>query len=283
MSSEALATREFEFTRADFERVKTLIYRRAGITLNDGKEQLVYSRLARRVRLLSLQRFCDYLDRVERGDDEWQPFVNALTTNLTAFFRESHHFDMLTEHLRACSHRPLRIWSAAASTGEEPYSLAMTAIETFGPQPPVQILASDIDTQCLATAREGVYPLERVDKLPLALKRQYLQKGKGAREGFARVRPAVRELVTFRQINLLDDAWPITDRFDVIFCRNVMIYFDKPTQRRLLEKMVQVLRPDGLFFAGHSETFAHATDLITLVNRTVYRLSDHRMAARGAR
>ncbi|MBI2381808.1 MAG: chemotaxis protein CheR [Gammaproteobacteria bacterium] len=249
--------REFRFTEADFDRVCRLIYRHAGIRLNANKESLVYSRLTRRLRALDLSSFARYLDRVEADAEEFQAFVNALTTNLTAFFRENHHFQKLSGFLENRRDRgELRIWSAAASTGEEAYSIAITAAQTYDRHdPPVRILATDVDTKVLETGQLGIYPLERVERLPLELKRGYFLRGKGARAGQVRVVDELRELIEFRPLNLLAEAWPGIGQYDAIFCRNVMIYFDKPTQLRLLERFVHHLKPGGLFFAGHSESF----------------------------
>jgi chemotaxis protein methyltransferase CheR len=270
--------REFNFTAADFERVRQLIYRHAGISLAPIKQNMVYSRLARRLRARNQTSFASYLALLERGDpEELEVFVNSLTTNLTAFFREAHHFEILAKHLgkiaaRASAGQPLRIWCAAASTGEEPYTLAITACEAFHTlTPPVSILASDIDTQVLATARQGIYPLDRVDKLPHERLRAFFLKGTGHHDGQARVRPELQKLVNFTRVNLLDEHWPnVPGPFDVIFCRNVMIYFDKPTQRQILQKFSPLLRDDGLLFAGHSESFMHAADLFHSLGRTVY-------------
>ena len=235
---------------------------------------MVYSRLARRLRSLRLRSFADYFSYLEQHEEEWQQFINALTTNLTAFFRENHHFEMLAAHVRKHAHerRPLRIWCSASSTGEEPYSLAMTMIEALGSfAPAVEIIASDIDTGVLTIARTGIYPEDRIEQLEPARKKSFFLRGKGAQRGKVRVRPELQALVEFRQINLLDGNWGIEPGLDVIFCRNVMIYFDKATQNKILERMVHLLRPDGLFFAGHSESFVQATHLVKLIERTVYR------------
>lgn len=272
--AEPLETREFHYTRADFERVRSMLYKRSGISLSDSKEQMVYSRLARRLRALRLNSFTDYFEFLSQNDSEWQQFTNALTTNLTAFFRESHHFEQLAKHLKQHAHssRKLRIWCSAASTGEEPYSLAITAIEAFGrSNPPVEIIASDIDTGVLATAEAGIYAESRVEQLSMERKKRFFLRGKGSNHGKVCVRDELRDLIVFRQINLLGDQWGIEPGLDIIFCRNVMIYFDKPTQSKLLERMVHLLRPDGLFFAGHSESFVQATHLVKLIGRTVYK------------
>lgn len=270
--------KEFDFTRRDFERVRALIHGRAGISLADSKQEMVYSRLARRLRATGIQSFGRYLDDLEAGrmDKEWEAFTNALTTNLTSFFREAHHFPLLLEHLvaiRKKDTRPLTIWCSAASTGEEPYSIAMTACEAFNTlTPPVQIVATDIDTNVLATAANGVYPMERMDKMSPERLRRFFLKGKGAHEGMARVRPELRSLVTFRQLNLLADGWPLEGTFDAIFCRNVMIYFDKPTQRKILDRFVPLMKPHALLFAGHSENFLYVSDSLRLRGKTVYEL-----------
>lgn len=265
--------REFEFAASDFERVRQLIYRRAGISLSEAKRDMVYSRLSRRLRTHGLRRFCDYLDLLEGGgDEEWEAFTNALTTNLTAFFREPHHFPILAEHLsRHVCNREATVWCCAASTGEEPYTLAMTAVETFGSlTPPVRILATDIDTQVLRKAQTGVYPLERLEKLSQDRIRRFFLKGHGAHAGYARVRSELQELITFRQLNLLDAQWPVRGPFEAIFCRNVMIYFDKPTQAGILRRFAPLLQAHGLLFAGHSESLFHVSDTFRLLGKTVY-------------
>lgn len=272
--------RDFTFTARDFDRVRKLIYGKAGIALADSKEEMVYSRLARRLRALRLESFKTYLDGLEAGgtEEEWQEFTNALTTNLTSFFREAHHFEALKEFLqKQPSGRPVRIWCSAASTGEEPYSLAITACEAYGSlTPPVSILATDIDTNVLATAERGVYTLDRVEKLDLARKKKFFLKGAGSTAGQCRAVEPLRKLLTFRQLNLLDARYPMQGPFDAIFCRNVMIYFDKPTQLAILRKMMPLLSREGLFFAGHSESFFHAADVIRSIGRTIYRRADAR-------
>lgn len=264
--------REFEFTAGDFEQVRKLIHQHAGIALSPAKQDMVYSRLARRLRVCGDRSFAQYLQRLERDKGEWETFVNSLTTNLTSFFREAHHFDILAQHLRKITEkRPLRIWCCAASTGEEPYSLAMTACETFDTlSPPVQILASDIDTNVLAQGERGVFRQDRVERLQPARLQRFFLRGTGGQDGQVRVRPELQRLITFRRINLLDTNWAVQGPLDAIFCRNVMIYFDKPTQYAILKRFVPLLRDDGLLFAGHSESFMHAADLFRSQGRTVY-------------
>jgi len=267
--------REFDYADDDFARVKAIIYRKAGIHLSDNKKQLVYSRLARRLRSLRIGTFSEYLQYLEQTPQELQEFINALTTNLTAFFREEHHFDILADFIhQQRPNKPCRIWCAASSTGEEPYSIAMTVAQAYRSySPPVEIIASDIDSQVLQSAAAGVYSIERLDALSLDQKKQFFLRGKGANAGKAKVIDELRKLIDFRHINLLDKHWPLDGKFDVIFCRNVMIYFDKPTQLALLERITRLLVPDGLYIAGHSESFSHATHLVSLVNKTTYRLA----------
>ena len=272
-------TREFEFNDRDFRRIAALIHARAGINLSPHKRDMVYSRLARRVRAFGLHRFSDYLDALENGDgEEWQDFTNALTTNLTSFFREAHHFDALAEHLvaayegRADRRAPLKIWCCAASTGEEPYSIAITACEAFGTlTPPVRILGTDIDTQVLETAARGVYAVERIEDLSATRRQTYFQRGSGPNAGMCRVRKELQSLLAFRQLNLLDDDYRLQGGFTAVFCRNVMIYFDKPTQYRVLSRIAPLLGPGGVMYAGHSESFTHAQDLVVSCGRTTYR------------
>ncbi|MGQ4584436.1 CheR family methyltransferase [Lysobacter sp. F60174L2] len=265
--------RDFSFDDRDFARVSRLIHQRAGIHLSAHKRDMVYSRLARRVRALGLAHFRDYLDALEADHGpEWEAFVNALTTNLTSFFRESHHFDELVRHLRQLDTDRITIWCSAASTGEEPYSIAIAACEAFDTlTPPVRILATDIDTNVLRTAASGVYALDRIAGLSEQRKRAYFQRGNGPNAELCRVRPALQSLVTFRQLNLLDVSYGLRGGFQAVFCRNVMIYFDKPTQYAVLSRMAPLLAPGGLLFAGHSESFAHAQDLVVPCGRTVYR------------
>ena len=266
--------RDFQFTAGDFKRVRQLIYAHAGISLADSKEEMVYSRLARRLRAKGIGEFGQYLNHLVApgNEDEWEHFTNALTTNLTSFFREAHHFPMLVKHLRGLRRdRPLRVWSCAASTGEEPYSIAMAIAEEWGTlSPPVQILATDLDTKVLAAAESGVYDEKRLDTVPQALARKYFQRGSGAHAGKVRVRPELVALMRFKQLNLLTDDWLRMNPFDAIFCRNVMIYFDKPTQHTLLRKLAGLLESDGLLFAGHSESLFFASDVFRIRAQTVY-------------
>jgi chemotaxis protein methyltransferase CheR len=273
---------EFSFSAADFERVRELIYQRAGISLHAGKQAMVYSRLSRRLRETSHRSFAAYLQWLQAntgasGEAEWQEFVNCLTTNLTAFFREEHHFHALVDDLKAIAGKhpgkPLRIWCSAASTGEEPYSIAITAVEALGSSAPVRIVASDIDTKVLATAQRGVYDTDARGLSPERLHRHFLR-GKGANAGFMRVKPELAKLIEFRPFNLMSRQWAgaggLGEPFDIIFCRNVMIYFDNPTQRQVLQQMHAVLKPGGLLYVGHSENFTEARELFALRGKTIY-------------
>lgn len=267
---------EFKFSDQDFAEVCALIYQRAGINLNGSKKPMVYSRLARRLRELDLHSFTDYLALLAANPEspEWVQFTNALTTNLTAFFREPHHFDILAELAPQWmqSHRKLSVWCCASSTGEEPYSIMMTLLESLGGlHPDVSLLASDLDTHVLEKASAGVYAEERIANLDEACRRHFFLRGKGESAGKVKVRRELRELIEFRQINLLAPDWPIKGPFDAIFCRNVMIYFDKPTQRELLKRFLPLLRPDGRLFVGHSESLSHVNDLWVSCGQTVYR------------
>ena len=270
----------FAFTPRDFARVRDLIYKQAGIALSESKQEMVYSRLARRLRAKGLDSFTVYLDRLESGrdDEEWEAFTNALTTNLTSFFREGHHFPLLAEHAKKAK-APLTVWCAASSTGEEPYSIAMTLCEAFNTlTPPVSIIATDIDTKVLDAASNGIYTADRLEKMSSERVKRFFLRGKGERSGLVRVRPELRQLIEFKPLNLLASAWPVKGPFDVIFCRNVMIYFDKPTQGCILSRFVPLMKPDGLLFAGHSENFVYVTDAFTLRGKTVYEVAhSHRV------
>jgi len=265
--------RDFLLTERDFEKVRALIHKRAGISLGSHKREMVYSRLARRLRSLQISDFGTYLELLEADErsDEWEYFTNALTTNLTSFFREAHHFPLLAEHAKKVG-RPYSVWCAAASTGEEPYSIAITLAEALGDRAGT-VLATDIDTQVLAKARAGVYTSEQVGRLSQEQLKRFFLKGTGARAGAVKVKPDLASTITFEPLNLLAPDWGIREKFDAIFCRNVMIYFDKPTQGRILERFAPLLKPHGLLFAGHSENFSYVTRAFQLRGQTVYELA----------
>jgi len=256
---------------AHFRRICQLIYQRAGIVLADHKRDMVYNRLVRRLRTLGLDDFGRYLSMLEAN--QWQAFINSLTTNLTAFFREAHHFPVLADHARKHSGE-YRVWSAAASTGEEPYSLAVTLADALGMvQGRWKVIASDIDTEVLEKARSGIYRLEELKTLSPQQLQRYFMRGTGPHAGLVRVRQELANFVDFQPLNLLDKQYNVPGPFDAIFCRNVMIYFDKTTQQDILRRFAPMLKPDGLMFAGHSENFSNLVREFTLRGQTVYALS----------
>ena len=274
MNAMAGAAREFPFSAEHFRVISDRVYRFSGIRLPEGKREMVYARLARRLRSLGIASFDDYLTYLEVEPAEWEHCTNALTTNVTAFYREEHHFNILAQHAQATA-RPgetFRVWSAGCSTGEEPYTIAMCLTEALAGAP-FQVLASDLDTQVIATAREAIYPLQSVLKLPEERQKRFFLRGSGRYEGRARVRPEVASHVEFLRVNLMDGEWPIDAGLDAIFCRNVMIYFDKPTQRKLVERYAALLRPRGLFFAGHAESLLDQGRHFRLRGQTVYELT----------
>jgi chemotaxis protein methyltransferase CheR len=264
--------REFDWSDADFDRVQRLIYQRAGISLHDGKHAMVYSRLSRRLRETGYQSFREYLSWLENNDGaEWQEFVNALTTNLTSFFREHHHFEILTNHLKTQHNiNDWRVWCSASSTGEEPYSILMTAVEALGHSSRFKLVASDIDSKVLASASSGIYRFENMKNVSETQLQKFFLRGKGANSGMVRVKPELRQMVEFIIVNLIRDDWPFRDPFHVVFCRNVMIYFDAATQRKVLERIHRVMAPGGLLFVGHAENFGESRDLFVLKGKTVY-------------
>lgn len=270
--SSGMQDREFAWTDADFDRVQDMIYKRAGISLHDGKHAMVYSRLSRRLRETGYQSFRDYLSWLDSTESpEWQEFINALTTNLTSFFREHHHFEIFSDLLKSKPDgTPWRVWCSAASTGEEPYSIVMTALEALGARSNFSLMASDIDSKVLASASQGAYRMDGLKGIDSSRMQRFFLRGKGANEGFARVKSELRDRVEFLMVNLIRDDWPFKDPFDAVFCRNVMIYFDAPTQRRVLEKIHRVMKPGALLFVGHAENFSDSRDLFVLKGKTVY-------------
>ena len=266
------ASREFRFSAEHFRLISERVYQFSGIRLPDAKREMVYARLARRLRALGIGSFDDYVRFLELEPAEWEHCTNALTTNVTAFYREEHHFAVLAELARAKQGAdPFRVWSAGCSTGEEPYTIAMCLAESL-PHPNYAVLATDLDTQVIATAREGVYPLQSVQRLPEARQKRFFLKGAGRFEGKARVRREIASHVEFARVNLMEAQWPVEPGLDAIFCRNVMIYFDKPTQRRLVERFAGLLKPGGLFFAGHAESLLDQGRHFRLRGQTVYEL-----------
>ncbi len=260
-------------TDDEFGRVCRFIYKKSGIVLTMNKKNMVYNRLLKRLRECHVDNFSDYLRMLERepSNIEWQAFVNALTTNLTAFFREPHHFVTLTDFVRSRRNSNINIWCAASSTGEEPYSIAMTLSDVLGPNAiNAKVVASDIDTEVLEKAKQGVYRIEELKSLSALQRQRYFMKGVGEFEGYARVKPTLRQMIEFRHLNLSDPDWQLQNSFDAIFCRNVMIYFDKEMQMKMLERFVPLLKPDGLLFIGHSENLSQLTQSFVIKGQTVY-------------
>ncbi len=268
--------REFTFTDRDFDRIRERLAGYAGIALSDVKQDMVYNRLVRRLRqqqLHSVDQYLLLLDDPIRGPEEFGHFINSMTTNHTAFFREPHHFDYLKQSLLPSMtdnrREPLRIWSAGCSVGEEPYSIAITLDQQMDRGQSARILATDIDTQVLDIARDGIYQSERISKLAPELRKQAFLRGKGRQQGMVRVKARIRSMVTFRKLNL-NGPWPMTRPFDVIFCRNVMIYFDRATQQQLQTRLAGMLNPGGWLFIGHSESLHSVDDQFIAVGQTVY-------------
>lgn len=269
--------RDFHFTDDNFKHIQQLVSTHTGISLSDSKKEMVYSRLAKRVRSLNLRDFDSYCRLIEEGHDEKEliEFINSITTNLTSFFRENHHFEYLGKELlprimqQNRKSRKIRIWSAGCSTGEEPYSIAIVAAETVPKDWDTKILATDLDSNVLNTATAGVYRQERVEALSTERLRRFFHKGSGANEGFVRINPELKSLIRFKQLNLMNE-WPMKGPMDVIFCRNVVIYFDKSTQRVLFERYANLLKPDGHLFVGHSESLFNVTERFTLLGKTTY-------------
>ncbi len=264
-----------EVQSGDFTRAKDLLHRRAGIVLGEHKRDMAERTLAMRSKTLRMETVTAYLDYLEHNTEapEWQEFINVFTVNHTAFFRERHHFDVLARFAKGRD-RPLAIWSAACSTGEEPYSIAIKLRDTLpNPDHQVSIVATDIDTIAVATARAGMYTLERVKPMSDVQLKKYFLRGTGARAGMARIKPSVRNMIEFDIMNLLAPVWPLDAKFDVVFCRNTLIYFDKPTQSKILERFARVMKPGGLLFVGHSENLTYLTDAFRLKGQTVYEVN----------
>jgi chemotaxis protein methyltransferase CheR len=282
---------DFVVTDRDFRQFAALVRRQTGIALNETKRPLVCARLRKRLRHYGYVRLKQYYDHLTERDptgEELVRMVNALTTNKTDFFREPHHFaliraDVLGPVVRANGARRLRIWSAGCSSGEEAYSIAFTVLDGVPDIAAwdVRILASDIDTDMLAHATRGVYLEERVAGVPPALRARYFMPGRGASEGLVRVRPEVRRLVTFRRINLRDEPWPIRVAFDAIFCRNVLIYFDRALQQEVVGRLVEHLTLGGHLFLGHSESLLGMTTGLRPVGKTVYQKVAGQKVPRG--
>jgi len=276
--------REFYFTTQDFQRICKLIYQHAGISLGESKQESVYSHLARRLRATGIKTIAECLDYLQRRDEaEWEAFTNSLTTNLTPFFREAHHFSMLAAHLlKLGTARQIELWCSACSTGEEVYSIAMTAVEAFVSfVNPVRTIASDLDTNVSEVARISHYKLDSVAKMPAQQIDKFFVRSSGEDAGFAKVCTELQKMIIFQRINLLDVIWPIPEKLDAIYCRNVIIYFDKVMQLVILKKLAPLLLGDGLLFAGHSEHFHNADAYFRLHTHTVYEFAAKLKAERA--
>jgi len=269
---------EFALHDSDFRTIAGMVKQRTGIVINETKRAFVHGRLGRRLRVLGLADFSDYcrLLKSPAGETECDALVTAITTNHTNFLREPHHFEYSSQTVLPAivdrggeGDRRLRIWSAGCSSGEEPYTLAITLCD-FGARLngwDAKILATDLDTNMVAHAAAGIYEANRMDPVPVPIRKRYFA---AQPDGRVRIEPGPRALITFKQLNLLEH-WPMAGPFDVIFCRNVVIYFDKPTQRRLFDRYADLLKPDGWLFVGHSESLNNVSDRFKLVGRTIYR------------
>lgn len=276
-SSLRLSNEEFKF-------ICQFVYDNTGIVLNDSKREMLYRRLTRIVREKKLDSFSQYCHLLRKyPDEEKDYFINAITTNLTSFFRENHHFDYLTNdflpnliaHKGVSSNgkKRLRIWSSASSTGEEPYSIAITlqeAMKNILPQWDAKILATDIDSNVLAKGKAGIYDANRIDDLSTKFKKSYFYHNKMSGKESVRVHDKLKSMITFKQLNLLN-GWPMKGPFDVIFCRNVIIYFDKKTQQELFSRYYELLAPGGLLILGHSENLGSYQQYFENVGRTIFR------------
>ena len=279
----SLVEGEFVFTAEDFRNIAQILHSHAGIALNEGKAALVYSRLAKRLRTLGLRSFRDYCALIEgvQGVDERQAMTAALTTNVTRFFREPHHFDHLRDQVmpalaeRARSGGRVRLWSAACSNGQEPYSMAMTVLAVLpeAADLDVRILATDIDPNMVAEGAIGVYPEEALEPAPPVLRNRFFDKEVGPTgQTLLSANSILRDLVSFRELNLIGD-WPMRGRFDVIFCRNVVIYFDDATQERVWSRFTPLMNPGATLYIGHSERVSGpATKQLQTSGLTTYRL-----------
>lgn len=267
--------REFPFSFQHFDRLRKISISHTGILVPDSKQEMFYARLAKRLRHLKIADFDSYIRYLEsHWDEEGTDFINALTTNLTAFFRENHHFEFLASQVvpacRQAGVNPVRVWSAGCSTGEEPYSIAMTLSETCGQHRlDWELTATDLDTDVLSKASRGVYRLERLDGVSMERKKRFFQKGTGKKQGYARARASLRETMNFRQLNLVK-PFSLGETFDVIFCRNVVIYFDRDTKSVLVNQFAEHLKPEGYLVMGHSESLHGISDRFRSLGQTIY-------------
>jgi len=272
-------SREFEFSDANFERIRQFVSEHTGIVLTDKKKDMVYGRLSKRIRKGGFGSFEAFIDALDAGDEEQQDFmINAITTNLTAFFRENHHFEYLAESVipelvaKKGHNKRLRIWSAGCSTGEEPYSIAMTLKESLPnfDDWDIKILATDLDANVVAHGKAGIYREDRITGLPDERIKRWFRRGRGEQSDMVKVSSELQEMISFKRLNLLHE-WPMNGPFDFMFCRNVVIYFDKETQRVLFDRYADILAPDAHLFIGHSETLYKVTTRFDSLGKTIYR------------
>lgn len=261
----------------DFRFISAFVFERCGIVLGDNKRQLVFGRLVRRLRALGLGSFAEYCQRLRaQPDEEIDSLASAISTNVTSFFRESHHFDFLANEmipaLASAANPRIRVWSAGCSSGEEPFSIAMVMAEVLGNRAHriSRVLATDLSLRALTVAQQGMYPLDRLQGVSEQRRKRWFLSGRGGNDGQVMVAQSVRDLIVFKQLNLLHE-WPIKGPLDAIFCRNVVIYFDNPTKQRLFARYAQLLAPGGYLFLGHSESLHGMSDAFDLVGRTIYR------------
>ena len=272
--------REFTLSDHEFDELRSLVREKTGISLAVSKREMIYRRLSGRLKALGIATFRNYCQHLRSGDEnEIELFINSVTTNLTSFFRENHHFEYLISTVlpeiiarKGRGDRRLRIWSAGCSTGEEPYSLAIVLREAMPDLDrwDARILATDLDSDVLSKCRDGVYTQERVEKMSSRRLNRWFQKGKGDRENLVRINPELRSLITFKRLNLLD-GWPMRGTFDIIFCRNVIIYFDKPTQKLVIDRYAKFVEAGSYLFLGHSESLFNVSDQFALIDKTIYR------------
>jgi len=272
-------SREFEFSDASFERIRQFVSENTGIVLTDKKKDMVYGRLSKRVRKGGFGSFDAFCDALEAGDEIEQEFmINAITTNLTAFFRENHHFEYLADTLipelveKKGHNKRLRIWSAGCSTGEEPYSIAMTLKESLPDFDDwdVKILATDLDANVVAQGQSGIYRADRITGIPDERIKRWFKRGRDDRSDMVKVSSELQQMISFKRLNLLHE-WPMSGPFDLMFCRNVVIYFDKETQKVLFDRYADILVPDAHMFIGHSETLYKVTTRFDSLGKTIYR------------
>ena len=285
MSESALEMLPSSMGSRDFSLFRALIHRKTGIWLRDGKQVMLASRLLRRLRHHRMTNFADYYNYLERLRDdhhELKEMINCVTTNKTSFFRESHHFDFLSgtlvpeiSKLPAPGRKTIRIWSAACSTGEEPYSIAISVLDALSGLTSLydlEVIASDIDTNVLEVAQKGIYDQTALDLVDSTLHSRYFLLGKGGTEGRVKVKEEVSRHITFKRINLMDSAWPLDGKYDAIFFRNALIYFNQETQNVFLRRMLRFLRPKGYLILGHSEHVPWLHDAVIPLQRTIYQL-----------